>query len=114
MLVKQFSTFNIAHLSKFIVNFNIIMIFKTQMHCCFNGFFCSVMAGGTSHFYSFYPVNVLARAAFWYDNFGLRLGKPSQSQKPHLITNSLIYFSKDRTRNSEVTFLVIVDYPQNV
>ena len=28
------------------------------------GLFCSVVAGGTSHFYSFFSVNILARVDF--------------------------------------------------
>ena len=38
---------------------------QTQIHCHFNGsFFCSVVEGGTSHFYSFFSVNILARVDF--------------------------------------------------
>ena len=44
--------------------------------------FCSVVASGTSHFYSFlFFINILARVDFWYDNLGLWLGKPSPGQK---------------------------------
>ena len=63
--------FNIAHISTFDVNFNIFMMFKPKYIVIRTRFFCSILAGGTSHFYSFYSVNVLARADFWYDNFGL-------------------------------------------
>ena len=35
------------------------------MHCYFNGsLFCSVVAGGTSHFYSFFSGKILARVDF--------------------------------------------------
>ena len=35
------------------------------------------MAGGTSHFYSFFFVNIWQDLIFWYDNIGLWLGKLS-------------------------------------
>ena len=63
--VCKFSSFNIAHISAFGVNFNIIMMSKPKYIVILTGLFCSVMAGGTLHFYSFYPVNVLARADFF-------------------------------------------------
>ena len=60
-LVKQFSTFNIAHLSIFFVKFNLIMMSKPKYIVILTGLFCSVVAGSTSHFYSFFSVNILAR-----------------------------------------------------
>ena len=50
----KFSTFNIAHLSKFVVNFNLIMMSKPKYIVILTGLFCSVVAGSTSHFYSFF------------------------------------------------------------
>ena len=41
------------------------------MHCYFKGSFCSVVASGTLHFYSFFPSMVLTGVDFWYDNYGL-------------------------------------------
>ena len=66
--VKQFSTFNIGHISKFVVDFNLIMMSEPKYIVILTGLFCSVVASGTSHFYSFFPVNVVARVDFWYDN----------------------------------------------
>ena len=57
------------------------MMFKPKYIILTGLFFCSVMEGGTSHFYSFYSVNVLARADFWYDILGLWIGKSSPGQK---------------------------------
>ena len=58
--------FNIVRLSKFVVKFTYLLNYdvQTQIHCYFNKsfFFFSVVAGGTSHFYSFFPINTLARA----------------------------------------------------
>ena len=42
-------------------------------------FFCSTVAGGTSHIYSFFPKN-FASVDFLYDNIGLWLGKPIPGQ----------------------------------
>ena len=75
-LVKQFSTFNITHISKFVVDFNFIMMSKPKYIVFFMSLFCSVVTSNTSHFYLFFFVNVLARADFWYDNLGFWLGKP--------------------------------------
>ena len=61
-LVKQFSTFNIAHLSKFVVNFNLIILSKPKCIVSLTGLFCSVVASGTSHFYSFFSVNGFGRS----------------------------------------------------
>ena len=49
--------FNIAHLSKTVVNFTLIMMSKPKYIVILTGLFCSVVAG----FYSFFSVNVLAR-----------------------------------------------------
>ena len=100
-LVKQFSSFNIAHLSKFVVNFYFIIV-QTQMPCYFNGSFCSVMARGTSHFYSFFPSIVLAEVNFWYDNYGLW---PWQA-KPR-IKNQVIQFFSDSDKLRMPFFLLI-------
>ena len=56
--------FNIAHLSKFFVNFNLIMMSQSKYIVILTGLFCCVVAGGASHFYSFFSVNVLARVDF--------------------------------------------------
>ena len=54
-----------AHLSKSVVNFSLIMMSKPKYIDYFNGsFFCSVVAGGTSHFYSFFR-KFLARVDFF-------------------------------------------------
>ena len=71
LLVEQFSRFNIAHISKFVVHFNLIMMSKPKYIFILTSLFCSVVARGTSHFYSCFSVNGLARVAFWYDNLGL-------------------------------------------
>ena len=64
-LVRLFSAFNIAHLLKFVVNFNIIMMSKPKYIVILMGLFCSVVAGGTSHFYLFFvSVTILARVDF--------------------------------------------------
>ena len=55
--------FNSAHLSKSVVNFNLIMLSKPKYVVILTGLSCSVVAGGTSHFYSFFSVNVLASQA---------------------------------------------------
>ena len=53
-LVKKFSMFNIAHLLKFVVNFNFIIMSKLKCIGILTGLFGSVVASGTSHFYSFF------------------------------------------------------------
>ena len=55
--------FNIAHLSKSVVNSNLIMMSKPYI-VILTGLFCSVVAGGTSHFNSFFFVNILAMVDF--------------------------------------------------
>ena len=60
-LVKQFSTFNIAHLSKFVVNFNLIILSKFTCTVILMGLFCSVVASGASHFFLF-SVNDFGRS----------------------------------------------------
>ena len=55
--------FNIAHLSKFVVNFNFIMMFKPKF-IILTGLSFKVVASSSSHFYSFFFVNVLARVTF--------------------------------------------------
>ena len=55
ILVKQFSTFNFAHLSKFVVNFNLVILSKLKCIVISTDLlFCSVVARGSSHFYSFF------------------------------------------------------------
>ena len=56
--------FNTAHLSKFFVNFNLIMMSQPKYIVILTGLFCRVVADGTSHFYSFFSVNILARVDF--------------------------------------------------
>ena len=73
--------FNIAHLLKFVVNFNLIMMSKPKYIVILTGLFCSVVAGGTSSFYSFFPKIFWQGLIFWYDNISLWLGKPSLGQK---------------------------------
>ena len=81
-LVRLYSTFNIAHLSKFVVNFNLIMMSKPKYIVILMGLFCSVVAGGTSHFFLFFfPLLFWQGLIFWYDNIGLWLGKPNSGQK---------------------------------
>ena len=65
-LVKQFSTFNIAHLSKFVVNFNLIVMSKSKyiQFVILTDLFCSVVASCTSHFYSSFSVNDFGRSWF--------------------------------------------------
>ena len=69
--IKQFSTFNIAHLSKFVVNINLIILPKPKCIIVSTDIFCSVVSRGTSHFYSFFSSMVLAGVNIWYDNYGL-------------------------------------------
>ena len=57
------------------------MMSKPKYIVILTGLFCSVVASGASHFYPFFPVNILARVDFWYDNIDLWLGKPSPGQK---------------------------------
>ena len=49
------SKFNIAHISKFVVRFNLIVMSKPKYIVILTCHFCSVVASGTSHFNSFYP-----------------------------------------------------------
>ena len=56
--------FNIAHLSKSVVKFNLIMMPKPKYIVILTGLFCGVEARGTSHFYLFFSVNILARVDF--------------------------------------------------
>ena len=58
------------------------MMSKPKYIVILTGLFCSVVAGGTSHFYLFFSVTILGQGLiFWYDNIGLWLGKPSPGQK---------------------------------
>ena len=45
-----------AHISKFAVDFNLIMMSKPKYIVIFTGLFCSVVASSSSHFYSFFPL----------------------------------------------------------
>ena len=65
-------------MSKFVVNFNLIIMSKHKYIVILT--FFSAVASGVLHFYSFF-VNELARVDFWYDSYGLWLGKPSPGQK---------------------------------
>ncbi|MEW8204427.1 MAG: hypothetical protein AB2764_20195, partial [Candidatus Thiodiazotropha endolucinida] len=49
-----FSTFIIAHLSKFVVNFNLIILSKAKYIVISTGLFCSIVGSGISHFYSLF------------------------------------------------------------
>ena len=60
-LFKQVSTFNIALLLKFVANFNFKLMSKPKFIVILTGNFCNVVASGTSHFYSFFSENDLAR-----------------------------------------------------
>ena len=44
---KQFSAFNITDISKFVVNFNLIMMFKLKYVVILTGLFYSVMTSST-------------------------------------------------------------------
>ena len=57
--------FNIANPPKFVVIFNFIKMSKPEYIVILMGLFCSVVAGGTLHFYSFFSVNILARVDFF-------------------------------------------------
>ena len=57
-------TFNIAHLSKIFVNFNLIMMSKPKYIVILTGLFCSMVAGVLRTFIRFFSVNVLARVEF--------------------------------------------------
>ena len=67
--------------SKFVVNFNLIILSKPKCIVILTGLFCSVVARGTSHFYSCF-----FRKWFWQELiFGMTtmtfgLGKPSQTK----------------------------------
>ena len=57
--------FNIAHLSKIVVNFNLIIMSKPKYIVILTGlFFCSAVAGVLRTFTRFFFVNVLARVDF--------------------------------------------------
>ena len=52
---------SIVHISKFVVNINLIIIFNPNIYLFSRAFFfSSVVAGGTLHFYSGFSVNDLA------------------------------------------------------
>ena len=55
------------------------MISKPKNIVILMGLFCSVVAGGTSHFYSFFSVNILARVDF-FGMTTLAFGLASQAQ----------------------------------
>ena len=64
-IVEQLLTINIAHLSKSVVNLNLIIMFKPKHIFYFQGallFFGVVgcIASGTLHFYAGFSVNALA------------------------------------------------------
>ena len=80
-LVKQFSTFNVAHLLKFVVNFNLIIFSKPKYIVILTGIFCSVVTSGTSHFYSFFRKWFWQELIFGMTNMTFGLGKPSSGQK---------------------------------
>ena len=61
-LVKQFSTFIIAHLSKFVVNFILIILSQPKYIAILTCLFCTVVASDTSHFYSLFSVNGFGRS----------------------------------------------------
>ena len=67
ILAQQSSTFNTAHLPKYVGSFNLIILSKPKCIVILTGF-CSIVANGTSHFYSFFPSVVLPGVDFWYDN----------------------------------------------
>ena len=76
--------FNTAHLSKF-VNFNLIILSKLKCIVNLTDIFCSVVASGTSHFYSFFfSYMVLTGVDLWYDIIGLWAGKKRVATKPHI------------------------------
>ena len=67
---------SVVHTSKSVVNINLIM-YNPNIYL-FSWTFFSVVSGGTLHFYS---VNDWQGLKFWYDYYGLRLGKPSPGQR---------------------------------
>ena len=50
---------SIVHISKFVVNINLIIMFNPNIYLFSRAFF-SVVAGGTLHFYTGFSVNDLA------------------------------------------------------
>ena len=65
------------------------MMSKPKYIVILTGLFLSVVAGGTSHFYSFFSVNILARVDFFCMTtlaFGLasqtQANNPKQESKP--------------------------------
>ena len=79
-LVKQFSTFNIAHLSKFVVNFNLIILFKPKYIVILTGLFCSIVAKWYFAFLLVLSVNASAGVDFWHDKLGLCLASQAQAK----------------------------------
>ena len=73
---------SIVHISKFVVNINLIFMFNPNIYL-FSRAFYSAVAGGTFHFYvlGFFSVNDLAGVEIWHNNYGFRLGKPRPGQK---------------------------------
>ena len=65
--------FNIAHLSKIVVNFILIMMSKPKYIVILTGFFffCSIVAGVLCTFTRFFPLMFWQGLIFWYDNHGL-------------------------------------------
>ena len=68
---------SLAHISKFVVNINLIIMFNSNIYLFSRAFF-SESAGGILHIYSGFSVNDLAGVEILvhvYDYYGLRLGK---------------------------------------
>ena len=53
---------------------------KPQIHYYFNGSFCDVVTGCTTHFYSLFSLNELVRVGFWYDNMAFGLANKAQAK----------------------------------
>ena len=78
-LVKQFIMFNIAHLSKLVVNVNLIIV-RTKMHYYFTDFFCSVVARVLRTF-TFFRKRFRRDLIFGMTTMAFGLGKISPGQK---------------------------------
>ena len=61
-MATSLGTFNIALLSKFVLSFNLIILSKAKSIVFLVGLFCSVVASGTSHFFSFFSRKWFARS----------------------------------------------------
>ena len=78
---KQFSTCNIAHISTFAVNCNLIILSKPKCIVISTDLFVfSLVVRGTSHFYSFFRKWFWQELIFGMTTMAFGLGKPSPGQ----------------------------------